>query len=138
MGSHNGTPMPGDVHMPYLPEIYIKKTTDSSGDTTYTFHAPEHQKREFRDGLDAELYAMLYFCVDGFDESGSGPNELPTEIARAGIPYQAIYTLVTQEDSDFDSVIKEFDTDRETVIEWREKIDSEGHQAYVAQLEDLN
>jgi hypothetical protein len=50
----------------------------------YRFEAPQHQGIEFAEADTAELYADVYFDVNGFEEAGTGDRGVPPEIIQAG------------------------------------------------------
>lgn len=70
--------------------IYEKQ---SHGEIRYLFEAPEHQGMEFNDPDLAELYADVYFDVNGFEEAGTGHRGVPPEVIQAGRDTLAAYFL---------------------------------------------
>jgi hypothetical protein len=80
------TPTPDDaesIHREYLFDVRIVERSTPDG-TTYRFDAPHHGGVEFADPEKAELYADVYFDVNGFDEDGVGERGVPPEIIQAG------------------------------------------------------
>jgi hypothetical protein len=61
--------------------------------TRYRFEAPEHVDVEFEAADTAELYADVYFDVNGFREEGTGDIGVPPEIVQAGKDTLAAYLL---------------------------------------------
>ena len=49
-------------------------------DSAYRFEAPEHEAETLDDLEDGELYANIYFDVDGFEEAGIGERGVPPVI----------------------------------------------------------
>lgn len=73
----------------------------------YRFEAPQHRGVAF-DELDvAELYADIYFDVNGFEEAGTGDRGVPPEIIQAGRDTLAAYFL-TQPGTDINWVASFF------------------------------
>jgi len=62
-------------------------------DSAYRFEAPEHEAETFDDPEDGELYANIYFDVNGFEEAGIGERGVPPVIIRAGRDTLAAYFL---------------------------------------------
>ncbi|MFB6090986.1 MAG: hypothetical protein ABEJ97_08005 [Halobellus sp.] len=60
---------------------------------TYRFEAPEHTRVEFESLEAAELYADVYFEVNGFVEAGTGERGLPPEVVQAGKDTLAAYLV---------------------------------------------
>ncbi|SIR00978.1 hypothetical protein SAMN05421858_1110 [Haladaptatus litoreus] len=69
----------------------------------YRFEAPEHIEIHFENPELAELYADIYFDVNGFEEAGTGERGVPPEIIQAGRDTLAAYFL-TQPYSDINWV----------------------------------
>ncbi|WP_248895938.1 hypothetical protein [Haloplanus halobius] len=67
----------------------------SADETVYRFDAPDHERTEFADSEAAELYADVYFDVNGFVEAGTGDRGLPPAVVQAGKDTLAAY-LVSQ------------------------------------------
>lgn len=59
----------------------------------YRFEAPRHTEVVFEDPDVAELYADVYFDVNGFQEAGTGDRGIPPEIIQAGKDTVAVYFL---------------------------------------------
>jgi hypothetical protein len=60
---------------------------------SYRFEAPEHEGKTFADPADADLYADVYFDVNGFAEAGTGERGVPPVIIQAGRDTLAAYFL---------------------------------------------
>jgi len=91
------TPTPDDaesIHREYVFDVRIVERSTPDG-TTYRFEAPHHGGAEFADPETAELYADVYFDVNGFDEQDVGERGVPPEIIQAGRDTLAAY-FVTQ------------------------------------------
>jgi hypothetical protein len=71
------------VHRDYVLDVRIVELT-TGDDTVYRFEAPHHAGLEFEDAETAELYADVYFDVNGFQEAGTGERGVPPEIIQAG------------------------------------------------------
>jgi len=69
---------------------YLPPDQDSA---RYRFDASEHTNVEFDDPDLAELYADVYFDVNGFAEAGTGDRGVPPEIIQAGRDTLAAYFL---------------------------------------------
>lgn len=67
------------------------------GDLVYRFEAPQHRGIEFEDAETAELYAGVYFDVNGFAEAGTGEQGVPREIILAGRDTFVAYLLTLPE-----------------------------------------
>ena len=65
----------------------------------YRFEAPRHEGRVFEERDRAELYADVYFDVNGFQEAGTGDRGVPPEIIQAGRDTLTAYFL-TQHGTD--------------------------------------
>jgi hypothetical protein len=72
------------VHRDYVLDVRIVERTAAGNDTVYRFEAPQHEGIEFEDPETAELYADVYFDVNGFQEAGTGERGVPPEIIQAG------------------------------------------------------
>jgi hypothetical protein len=59
----------------------------------YRFEAPHHEGETFDDPDLAELYADVYFDVNGFEEAGTGERGVPPEIIQAGRDTLATFFL---------------------------------------------
>ena len=80
------------LHREYVMEVRIVEVTED-GETRYVFEAPEHEGIAFEDPEDAELYADVYFDVNGFEEAGTGDRGVPPVIIQAGRYTLAAYFL---------------------------------------------
>jgi hypothetical protein len=83
----------------YVLGVRIAERETASGDTGYRFEGPHHEGAEFDSPEAAELYADVYFDVNGFDEDGVGPRGVPPAIIQAGRDTLVAYFL-TQEYAD--------------------------------------
>jgi len=80
------------VHREYILDVRIVTVTaGGSGEPRYRFEAPQHRGIEFDSAADAELYADVYFDVNGFQEDGTGDRGVPPEIIQAGRDTLAAY-----------------------------------------------
>ena len=78
----------------YILDVRIVEYTPPDADEPrYRFEAPHHQDVEFEDPELAELYADVYFDVNGFEEAGTGDRGVPPEIIQAGKDTLAAYFL---------------------------------------------
>ncbi len=59
----------------------------------YRFEAPHHRGVTFERAETAELYADVYFDVNGFQEEGTGERGVPPEVIQAGRDTLAAYML---------------------------------------------
>lgn len=59
----------------------------------YRFEAPHHEGTVFEDCDRAELYADVYFDVNGFEEAGTGDRGIPPEVVQAGRDTLVAYFL---------------------------------------------
>jgi len=91
------TPTPDDrtddaasIHREYILDVRIVERTTPDG-TVYRFEAPHHEGIEFDDSETAELYADVYFDVNGFDEANVGTEGVPPAIIQAGRDTLAAY-----------------------------------------------
>jgi len=80
------------LHREYVMDVRIVEVTED-GETRYAFEAPEHEGIAFEDPEDAELYADVYFDVNGFEEAGTGERGVPPVIIQAGRDTLAAYFL---------------------------------------------
>ncbi|MEF8980149.1 MAG: hypothetical protein V5A39_14990 [Haloarculaceae archaeon] len=93
MSSIGGEPTRGEtVHREYIMDVRVVELHDGA-DTRYRFEAPRHQGIEFDDAELAELYADVYFDVNGFEEAGTGERGVPPIIIQAGRDTLAAYFL---------------------------------------------
>jgi hypothetical protein len=84
------------VHREYILGVRITEVP-SPGGPRYRFEAPEHRGIAFDDPEAAELYADVYFDVNGFAEEGTGTRGVPPEIVQAGRDTLAAYFLTRPE-----------------------------------------
>jgi hypothetical protein len=77
----------------YILDVRIVESTSPDGDDVYRFEAPHHRGIEFDDPDIAELYADVYFDVNGFEEAGTGERGVPPVIIQAGRDTLAAYFL---------------------------------------------
>ena len=80
------------VHREYVMDVRILELPDGD-EPTYRFEAPEHEGITFDDPDSAELYADIYFDVNGFEETGTGQRGVPPVIIQAGRDTLAAYFL---------------------------------------------
>jgi len=80
------------VHREYIMDVRVVELRDRN-DTRYRFEAPRHRGIEFDDAETAELYADVYFDVNGFEETGTGERGVPPVIIQAGRDTLAAYFL---------------------------------------------
>ncbi|WP_266082206.1 hypothetical protein [Haladaptatus caseinilyticus] len=92
------------IHREYIlgVQIVAVECLDGKG-TQYQFDAPGHIEVPFENPDMAELYADVYFDVNGFEEAGTGERGVPPEIIQAGRDTLAAYFL-TQPYSDINWV----------------------------------
>ncbi|OYR69343.1 hypothetical protein DJ71_21130 [Halorubrum sp. E3] len=86
------------VHASYAFGVRIREETPPDGDPEYRFEAPNHEGIAFDDPDTAELYADVYFDVNGFQEAGTGDRGVPPAIIQAGRDTLVGY-LLTQPDT---------------------------------------
>jgi len=70
-------------------------------ETVYRFEAPQHIGKTFSNRDHAELYADIYFDVNGFEEEGTGERGLPPEVVQAGRDTMAAYLLTQFGDDNY-------------------------------------
>ena len=80
------------VHRAYVMDVRIVELA-GEGETQYRFEAPTHEGCTFDDPETAELYADIYFDVNGFEEVGTGERGVPPVIIQAGRDTLAAYFL---------------------------------------------
>lgn len=84
------------VAIDYVLDVHIVEFEIVEDDSPhYRFEAPDHAVITFEDLELAQLYADIYFDVNGFVEAGTGDRGVPPEIVQAGKDTLAAY-LVTQ------------------------------------------
>jgi hypothetical protein len=77
------------IYREYIMDVRIVEL----GGRRYLFEAPRHEGIEFDDVDSAELYADIYFDVNGFEEIGTGERGVPPIIIQAGRDTLAAYLL---------------------------------------------
>ncbi|MFO8113887.1 MAG: hypothetical protein R6U01_00790 [Halorubrum sp.] len=77
------------IHREYVMDVRIAELDGGR----YRFEAPRHEGIEFEDTETAELYADVYFDVNGFEEAGTGDRGVPPIIIQAGRDTLAAYLL---------------------------------------------
>ena len=87
----------GPVHASYAFGVRIREEAQPDGDPTYRFEAPNHEGIAFDDPDTAELYADVYFDVNGFQEAGTGDRGVPPAIIQAGRDTLVGYLLTQPE-----------------------------------------
>lgn len=82
------------VHREYVLGVRILETSgpDDAG-SKFRFEAPDHTGIAFESADLAELYADVYFDVNGFEEAGTGERGVPPEVIQAGRDTLAAYFL---------------------------------------------
>lgn len=95
------TPPKGEsVYRDYILNVRIVERRSPSDDApSYRFEAPHHEGITFDDPELAELYADVYFDVNGFEEAGTGDRGVPPTIIQAGRDTLVAY-LLTQPHTD--------------------------------------
>lgn len=81
------------VFREYVLDVRIVEERPPNGEPRYRFEAPQHEGITFEDPERAELYADVYFDVNGFEEAGTGERGVPPEIIQAGRDTLAAYFL---------------------------------------------
>jgi hypothetical protein len=82
------------VHREYILGVRIlEERPPEGGDPRYRFEAPHHEGATFEESALAELYADVYFDVNGFEEAGTGTRGVPPEIIQAGKDTSIAYFL---------------------------------------------
>ncbi|RBI58939.1 hypothetical protein DMJ13_24305 [halophilic archaeon] len=82
------------VFREYVLDVRIVERSPPSGEgSEYRFDAPGHREVVFDDPDLVELYADVYFDVNGFEEAGTGERGVPPEIIQAGRDTLAAYFL---------------------------------------------
>jgi hypothetical protein len=82
---------PESVHREYILDVRIVTVPSAEAGVRYRFEAPQHRGIEFDSAADAELYADVYFDVNGFQEADTGERGVPPEIIQAGRDTLAAY-----------------------------------------------
>ena len=105
----------------YVLNVKIIESVSHKGDSPhYRFEAPHHEGISFDDPDLAELYADVYFDVNGFEEAGTGERGVPPEIIQAGRDTLAAYFL-TQPGTDINWVASFYGkkpSDIERYVSW--------------------
>jgi len=105
----------------YVLDVKIIECVPRQGDSPhYRFVAPCHEGTSFDDPDLAELYADVYFDVNGFEEAGTGERGVPPEIIQAGRDTLAAYFL-TQPGTDVNWVASFYGkktSDIERYVSW--------------------
>ena len=83
------------VYREYVMDVRVVELPENDP-PTYRFEAPDHDGVTFEDPETAQLYADIYFDVNGFAEVGTGERGVPPIIIQAGRDTLAAYFL-TQE-----------------------------------------
>jgi hypothetical protein len=88
-------PTDGDeqIYREYILGARIVEESPTDRSPVYRFEAPRHEGRVFDDPETAELYADVYFDVNGFEEAGTGERGVPPEIIQAGRDTLVAYFL---------------------------------------------
>ncbi len=82
------------MYREYVLDVRIVNVPNPGEDgSQYRFEAPEHVGIAFDDPEAAELYADVYFDVNGFREEGTGERGVPPEVIQAGKDTLAAYFL---------------------------------------------
>lgn len=99
------TPQGGEsIFREYILGVRIIEYYPQDGESScYRFEAPHHKGIVFEDPDLAELYADIYFDVNGFQEEGTGDRGVPPAIIQAGRDTLAAYFL-TQSGTDINWV----------------------------------
>ena len=80
------------IYREYVMDVRIVKSVREDK-PQYRFEAPTHDGITFDDPQKAELYAAIYFDVNGFEEAGTGDRGVPPVIIQAGRDTLAAYFL---------------------------------------------
>ena len=109
------------VYREYIMDVSIVESSSPGEDgLRYRFEAPRHEGKAFNDPDLAELYADVYFDVNGFEEAGTGERGVPPEIIQAGRDTLAAYFL-TQPGTDVNWVASFYGkktSDIERYVSW--------------------
>lgn len=110
------------IHREYIFDVRILEVSgEDTDEPRYRFEAPQHQGLEFEDPEMAELYADVYFCVNGFAEEGTGERGVPPVIIGAGRDVLASYML-TQPFADRDWVASFFGMKPHRILKYAEVV----------------
>lgn len=89
------------LHREYVLDVRIVEfCPNDASEPKYRFEAPEHVDVTFDDPEMAQIYADVYFAVNGFVEAGTGERGVPPEVVQGGKDTLAAY-LVTQTSVDW-------------------------------------
>lgn len=88
----------------------------------YRFDAPQHEPVTFADPEHAELYAAVYFAVDGFRAETVGRKGVPLAVARADDAVIAAYTLAAWDGTSRKWLTRTFGVDHEQVQTWLDAV----------------
>ena len=83
-GNGNGDENAEPIHREYVLNVRIVEERSAGEEPCYRFEAPRHEGITFDEPDLAELYADVYFDVNGFEEAGTGSRGVPPEIIQAG------------------------------------------------------
>lgn len=103
----------------------IEFAPSGDGGLRYRFEAPHHEGNVFENRKQAELYADVYFDVNGFEEAGTGERGVPPEIIQAGRDTLAAYFL-TQPGTDENWVASFYGVKPSTVKRYRSWVRERG------------
>ncbi|AUV80894.1 hypothetical protein C2R22_03835 [Salinigranum rubrum] len=82
------------VYEQYVLDVrVVELSTPENDEPRYRFEAPQHRGVAFDDPEMATLYADVYFCVNGFEEAGTGERGIPPVVVAAGRAVLASYML---------------------------------------------
>lgn len=81
------------MYREYVLDVRIVETVTLDGEPIYRVEVGGDVLRTFDDPETAALYADVYFCVNGFEEAGTGDRGIPPEIVSAGRAVLAAYFL---------------------------------------------
>jgi len=70
-------------------------------ESAYRFEAPQHRGRGFESLELAEVYADVYFAVNGFQEADTGDRGIPPEVIQGGRDAMAAYLYAQTGDDDY-------------------------------------
>ncbi len=116
---------PQGVYRAYADGVQIAEVPpETSGDPgpRYRFDAPQHVAKTFTEPERAELYAAVYFAVDGFREEDTGRKGVPLAVARADDAVLAAYTLAAWDGTSRKWLTRTFDIDHEQVQVWLDDV----------------
>ena len=105
------------VYREYILGVRIVECS-TGAEPRYRFEAPHHRGVTFENPDTAELYADVYFDVNGFQEEGTGERGVPPEVIQAGRDTLAAYML-TQPGTDANWVASFYGVKPEKVQRYR-------------------